>query len=207
MDLRAGPSAVERGAWPRSLRRAFVARSSSSRPNDYDCLRLLAAPSPRTRGAEKKESTGLRLNQRCPPYVTPSLISSFGQRLSGVRTAENKSLKNLGANRFCQSSARLGSAASGVVHRQRGRPASSTRGRGRSMKTSRPGVNPAPSGAQSQGGLPRLSHLCLAGRLRGDRAKFHQNNSRKRFEDPTGLPWQAQHALALRLGEQSRGRL
>src|SRR5271156_4215181 len=83
-----------------------MARSASSRPDDYDCVRLLATPSPRTRGAEKKESTGLRLNQQCPPYVTPSSISSFGRRLSGVRTAENKSMKSRGTNRFCQSSAK-----------------------------------------------------------------------------------------------------
>src|ERR1700750_1557371 len=84
-----------------------MASSPPSRPDDNDCLRLPATPSPRTRGAEKKESTGLHLNQPCPPYVTPSSISSLGGRLSGVRTAENKSLKNSGANTFCQSSARL----------------------------------------------------------------------------------------------------
>src|SRR5579864_429136 len=83
-----------------------MARSSSPRPDDNDCLRLPAASSPRTRGAEKKESTGLRLSQPCPPYVTPSSISSFGRRLNGVHTAENKSLKNTGENRFCQSSVR-----------------------------------------------------------------------------------------------------
>ena len=83
-----------------------MARSSSSRPNDHDCLRLLATSSPRTRGAEKKESTGLRLSQPCPQYVTPSSISSGGRRLSGVRTAENKSLKSRRTNRFCQSSAK-----------------------------------------------------------------------------------------------------
>src|ERR1700734_689728 len=83
-----------------------MARSSSPRPYDNDCLRLPATPSPRTRGAEKKESTGLRLNQPCPPYVTPSSISSFDRRLSSARIAENKSLKKSGANTFCQSSAR-----------------------------------------------------------------------------------------------------
>src|SRR5437763_8243232 len=83
-----------------------MAGSSSPRPDDNDRLRLPATSSPRTRGAEKKESTDLRLSQPCPPYVTPSSISSFGRRLNGVHTAENKSLKNTGANRFCQSSAR-----------------------------------------------------------------------------------------------------
>src|SRR5262245_1951238 len=84
-----------------------MARSSSPRPNDNDCLRLPATSSPRIRGAEKKESTGLRLNQPCPPYVTPSSISSFDRRLSSVHIAETKSLKNSGANTFCQSSASL----------------------------------------------------------------------------------------------------
>src|ERR1700740_1111025 len=82
-----------------------MAGSSTPRPDDNDRLRLPAASSPRTRGAEKKESTALRLSQTCPPYVTPSSISSFGRGISGVHTAENKSLKNTGANRFCQSSA------------------------------------------------------------------------------------------------------
>src|ERR1051325_9413065 len=82
-----------------------MAGASSPRPDDHDCLRLPAASSPRTCGAEKKESTDLRLSQPCPPYVTQSSISSFGRRLNGVRTAKNKSLKNNGANNFCQSSA------------------------------------------------------------------------------------------------------
>src|SRR6185312_4588719 len=88
-----------------------MAGSSSPRPDDNDCLCLPAASSPRTRGAEKKESKDLRLSQPCPPYVTPSSISSFGRRLNGVRTAENKSLKNNGANSFCQSSASAASRA------------------------------------------------------------------------------------------------
>src|SRR5215471_18545118 len=83
-----------------------MAGSSSPRPDDNDCLRLPAASSPRTRGAEKKESTDLRLNQPCLPSVTPSSILSFGRRLSGAHFAENNSLKNTGANRFCQSSAK-----------------------------------------------------------------------------------------------------
>src|SRR3954462_12999205 len=82
-----------------------MAGPPSPRLDDNDCLRLPAASSPRIRGAEKKESTGLRLSQPCPPYVTPSSTSSFGRRLNGARIAENKSLKNSGANTFCQSSA------------------------------------------------------------------------------------------------------
>src|ERR1700722_11290172 len=85
-----------------------MAGSSSPRPDDNDCLRLPAASSPRTHGAEKKESTGLRPSQPCPPYVTPSSVSSFGRRLSSAHIAESKSLKNTGTNRFCQSSASLG---------------------------------------------------------------------------------------------------
>src|ERR1051326_7405898 len=84
-----------------------MARSSSPRPDDNDCLRLPTTSSPRIRGAEKKESTGLRLNQPCPPYVTPSSISSLGRRLSNAHIAESKSLKNSGENTFCQSSASL----------------------------------------------------------------------------------------------------
>src|SRR6516164_6163592 len=83
-----------------------MAGSSSPRPDDNDCLRLPAASSPRTRGAEKKESTGLRLSQPCQPYVTPSSISSFGRRLSSAHIAERKSVKNSGENTICQSSVR-----------------------------------------------------------------------------------------------------
>src|ERR1041384_6052565 len=84
-----------------------MARFSSPRPDDNDCLRFPATSSPRIRGAEKKESTDLRLNQPCPPFVTPSSISSFVRRLSSAHIAESKSLKNTGENTFCQSSASL----------------------------------------------------------------------------------------------------
>src|SRR6516164_7192425 len=82
-----------------------MARSASPRPDDYDCLCFPATPPPRTRGAEKKESAGLRLNQLCPPYVAPSSISFFGRRLSGVHTVGNRFVINRITNRFCQSSA------------------------------------------------------------------------------------------------------
>ncbi|MEZ0057219.1 hypothetical protein ABIF26_002727 [Bradyrhizobium elkanii] len=52
-------------------------------------------------GRKKKESTGLRLNQPCPPHAMPSSISSFGRRLSNAHIAESKSLKSSGANAFC----------------------------------------------------------------------------------------------------------
>lgn len=47
--------------------------------------------------AGRKKATGLRLNQQCPPYVTPSSISSFGRSLSSAHIAER--------NTFYQSSA------------------------------------------------------------------------------------------------------
>src|SRR5262252_2436810 len=97
-----------------------MAGSSSPRPDDNDRLRLPAASSPRPRGAEKKESTDLRLSQPCPPYVTPSSISSFGRRLNGVHTAENKPLKNTRANRFCQSSASTRSQCEDEYHADHG---------------------------------------------------------------------------------------
>src|SRR5262249_28164343 len=71
-----------------------MAGSSSPRPDDNDCLRLPATSSPRTRGAEKKESTDLRLSQPCPPYATPSSISSFGHYLSNAHTAEDEAVGN-----------------------------------------------------------------------------------------------------------------
>src|SRR6476620_7420311 len=70
--------------------------SSSSRADDHDRLRFLATPSPRASGAEKKESTDLRLNQACRPYATPSSISFFDRHLSDAHTAA-----------ICQSSAKL----------------------------------------------------------------------------------------------------
>ncbi|WP_208738584.1 hypothetical protein, partial [Bradyrhizobium vignae] len=47
--------------------------------------------------------------QPCQPYVTPSLISSFGRRLSIAHIAEGKSVKNSGENTICQSSVRRNS--------------------------------------------------------------------------------------------------
>lgn len=79
-----------------------MAGPPSPRLDDNDCLRLPAASSPRIRET-KNESTDLRLSQPCPPYVTPSSISSFGRRLKRARIAENNSLKSRGANTFCQS--------------------------------------------------------------------------------------------------------
>ena len=88
MDLRTGASAVEGGTRTRSLRGAIMARSSSSRADDNDCLRLPATSSPHTSEAEKKNQRAAASANACQPSVTPSSISSFGRRLSGVRTAE-----------------------------------------------------------------------------------------------------------------------
>src|SRR6266480_2376938 len=79
MDLRTGPSAAERGTRARSLRGAILARPSSSCPHDHDRLRIPPTPSPRTSGAEKKES--------------------MAHDLSDVPTAEDKSAKSNGVNK------------------------------------------------------------------------------------------------------------
>src|SRR4029077_2029079 len=71
-----------------------MARSSSSRADDHDRLRLLATPSPRTSGAEKKESTDLRLSQDCQRCATPSSISYFDRHLSDAHTAEDEAVKS-----------------------------------------------------------------------------------------------------------------
>ena len=67
MDLRASPSAAERGTWPRSLRRAILARSPPPCAHDDARLRLPAAPPPQNSEAGKKEING--------PPPQPSLPS------------------------------------------------------------------------------------------------------------------------------------
>ena len=54
LDLRASPSAAERGAWARPLRRAILARTSPPCAHDDDRLRLPPIPSPQTSEAGKK---------------------------------------------------------------------------------------------------------------------------------------------------------
>jgi DDE superfamily endonuclease len=54
MDLRTGPSAVERGTGARSLRGTILARPPSSCPHDHDRLRIPPVSSSRASGAEKK---------------------------------------------------------------------------------------------------------------------------------------------------------
>ena len=54
LDLRASPSAAQRGAWARPLRRAILARTSPPCAHDDDRLRLPPIPSPQTSEAGKK---------------------------------------------------------------------------------------------------------------------------------------------------------
>src|SRR6201998_1014478 len=99
MDLRASPSAAERGTWPRSLRRAILARSSPPCAHDHARLRLPAIPSPQNSEMGKKESTDRRLNQACRPSVTPSSRSSLDRRRSDARAAENGSARTCSLNK------------------------------------------------------------------------------------------------------------
>src|SRR5258706_3838445 len=99
MDLRTGPSAVERGTRAWSLRGTILARPASSCAHDHDRLRIPPVSPSRTSGTEKKESTVHRLNRACRPCAKPSSISSFNHDLSDARTAEDKSPKRNGMNK------------------------------------------------------------------------------------------------------------
>ena len=66
-----------------------MARPSPSCAHDDDRLRFPAASPSRSNSAEKKESTGRRLSQLCPPYVTPSSSSSLDHHRSDARIVEN----------------------------------------------------------------------------------------------------------------------
>src|SRR6202795_5390128 len=99
MDLRTGPSAVERGTGARSLRGTVLARPPSSCAHDHDRLRIPPASPSRTSGTEKKESTVHRLSRACRPYATPSSNSSFNHDLSDAHTAEDKSAESSGVNK------------------------------------------------------------------------------------------------------------
>jgi hypothetical protein len=50
-------------------------------------------------GAEKKETTGLRLSQACRPYATPSSNSSFDHGFCDARIAKDKSAKRNSVNK------------------------------------------------------------------------------------------------------------
>src|ERR1700758_3528846 len=71
------------------LRGTILARRSPSCAYDYDRLRLPPASPARNSKAGKKESTGRRLSQLCPPYATPSSNSSLDYRRSDARIVEN----------------------------------------------------------------------------------------------------------------------
>src|SRR5258708_35195362 len=87
MGLRTGSSTAEGGTRARPLRGKVLARPSSSRAHDNDCLRLPPASPPHKSEAGKKEPTDHHLNQHCQQCATPSSSSSSDQILSGVRIA------------------------------------------------------------------------------------------------------------------------
>src|SRR6267378_435245 len=99
MDLRTGPSAIERRTGARSLRGTILARPPPSCAHDHDRLRIPSAPPSRTSGAEKKESTVHRLSRAYRPYAKSSSISSFNHDISNARVAEDKSAKSSGVNK------------------------------------------------------------------------------------------------------------
>src|SRR5439155_22121858 len=66
-----------------------MARPSPSRAHDDDRLRLSPASPPSSNSAEKKESTGPRLSQLCPPCATPSSNYSLDYRRSDARIVED----------------------------------------------------------------------------------------------------------------------
>src|SRR5450755_1129680 len=89
MGLRAGSPADERRTRSRSLRGPILARPSSSCAHDDDRVCLPPVSPPCNSKAEKKETTGHRLNRLCQPYATPSSNSSLDHRRSDARIAEN----------------------------------------------------------------------------------------------------------------------
>ncbi len=89
MDLRAGSPATERRTGSRSLRGPILAGPASSCANDNDRLRFPPASPARDSKAEKKESTGHRLNRPCQPCAKPSSNSSLDHHRNDARTAEN----------------------------------------------------------------------------------------------------------------------
>src|SRR5204863_7721227 len=89
MDLRAGSPAAERRTRSRSLRGPILAGPASSCAHDDDRLRFPPASPARNSKAGKKESTGRRLSQLCPPYATPSSNASLDHRRSDARIVEN----------------------------------------------------------------------------------------------------------------------
>src|SRR4029077_14218677 len=89
LDLRAGSPADDRRTRSGPLRGTVLARPSPSCAHDDDRLRLPPASPAGNSKAGKKESTGRRLSQLCPPYATPSSNSSLDYRRSDARIVEN----------------------------------------------------------------------------------------------------------------------
>src|SRR5260370_37597497 len=67
-----------------------MARPSPSCAHDDDRLRLPPASPPSSNSAEKKESTGPRLSQLCPPCAMPFSNSSRDYRRCDARIVENR---------------------------------------------------------------------------------------------------------------------
>src|SRR5215471_12050275 len=99
MDLRAGSPAAQRRTRSRPLRGPVLARSSPTRAYDDDRVCLPPASPPRSSKAEKKETTGLRLNRRCQRCATPSSSYSLDLRRSDARTAKNGFATRYGVNK------------------------------------------------------------------------------------------------------------
>src|SRR4029434_2129022 len=76
-----------------------MARPSPSCAHDDDRLRLPPASPPSSNSAEKKESTGPRLSQLCPPCATPFSNSSLDYRRSDARIVENGFAASSGMNK------------------------------------------------------------------------------------------------------------
>src|SRR5215470_7295159 len=66
-----------------------MARPSPSCAHDDDRLHFSPASPPSSNSSEKKESTGPRLSQLCPPCATPSSSSSLDYRRSDAHIVEN----------------------------------------------------------------------------------------------------------------------
>src|SRR6266481_3979945 len=81
-----------------------MARPSPSCAHDDDRLRLPPASPPSSNRAEKKETTGPRLSQLCPPCATPFSNSSLDYRRSDARIVKNGFAANSSVSK-CQSSA------------------------------------------------------------------------------------------------------
>src|ERR1700750_801369 len=99
MDLRAGSPAGERRTRSRPLRGPILAGPASSCAHDDDRLRFPPVPPAQNGKAGKKESTGRRRTQPCPPCAWPSSNSSLDHPRSNVRIAENGFATSGGVNK------------------------------------------------------------------------------------------------------------